>query len=193
MGQYYLPVLGDLHGTNFKVFDRSVDGEYTFAKLMEHSWWDNTFCNSFAQLLYKNKGRVIWCGDYADEPDDFHFPINSSFYTPLYGEIWGDSIKRFGIQSSSFSLDNKFLLNHDTKQFIDLNEYKANSVGNDDWIINPLPLLTAVGNDRGGGDFHEGNIGYEFVGIWAWNLISIVDKPPKSYKKFSPVFKEIRQ
>ena len=41
-----------------------------------------------------------------------------------------------------------------------------------------------------GGDFHEGNTGYENVGIWAWHLISFVDKPPKNFSKFLLVFKE---
>ena len=39
MGQYFMPILGNAFGTDCKVFNRSVDGEYTFAKLMEHSWW----------------------------------------------------------------------------------------------------------------------------------------------------------
>ena len=41
MGQYYRPILGDKYGLNCKVFDRSVDGRYTLAKLLEHSWWQN--------------------------------------------------------------------------------------------------------------------------------------------------------
>lgn len=40
MGQYYRPILGDKYGLNCKVFDRSVDGQYTLAKLLEHSWWN---------------------------------------------------------------------------------------------------------------------------------------------------------
>ena len=84
-------------------------------------------------------------------------------------------------------------MNHDTKQFVDLDECKAKSEDKDGWVIQPIPLLTAVGNDRGSGDFHDGNVGYEFVGLWAWHLISISDKQPKSYKKFDLVFKEIRQ
>ena len=58
MGQYYRPILGDNSGLNCKVFDRSVDGEYTLAKLMEHSWWLNPFCNSFAEKIFKRKGRM---------------------------------------------------------------------------------------------------------------------------------------
>ena len=38
MGQYFMPILGDSHGLNCKVFDRSVEGEYMLAKLMEHSF-----------------------------------------------------------------------------------------------------------------------------------------------------------
>ena len=191
MGQYYYAVLGDSHGLNCKVYDRSVDGEYMLAKLMEHSWWKNPFCNSFAENLYHKKGRVIWVGDYSND-DDFHFKNSSAFYTPYYGEVWGENVKRHGSTSTDFTLDNKFLLNHDTKEFVDLDEYKAKSVDKDGWAIHPLPLLTAVGNDRGSGDFHEGNIGYEKVGLWAWHLLSISDKPPKNYKKFDLIFKEER-
>ncbi len=191
MGQYYRAILGDKFGLDCKVFDRSVDGEYTLAKLMEHSWWLNPFCNSFAENLYKKEGRVIWCGDYAGEDGDFDFNLNSAFYVPSYKEIWGETVKLYGCQSTNFTLDDKFLLNHDTKEFIDLNEYKEKSRDNGGWIIHPLPLLTAVGNDRGGGDFHEGNIGYECVGRWAWHLISFSDKVPKTYKKFEVAFKEI--
>ena len=191
IGQYFMPILGDSYGLNCKVFDRSVDGEYMLAKLMEHSWWNNPFCNSFANRLYKTKGRVCWVGDYAGEEGDFDFNLNFAFYTPSYKEVWGETVILHSSKSTNFTLDNKFLLNHDTKEFIDLNEYKEKSVDDDGWMIHPLPLLTAVGNDRGSGDFHEGNIGYEFVGIWAWHLLSISEKVPRGYKKFEVVFKEI--
>ena len=191
MGQYFLPILGDSHGLNCKVFDRSVDGEYMLAKLMEHSWWNNPFCNSFAIRLYKKKGRVCWVGDYSND-DDFLFKNNSAFYTPSYKEVWGDSVKTLTSPATDFTLDHKFLPNHATKEYVDLDDYKSKSVDDDGWTIHPLPLLTAVGNDRGSGDFHEGNIGYEKVGLWAWNLISISDAPPKSYKKIDLMFKEIR-
>ena len=70
LGQYFRPILGDEFGLNCKVFDRSVNGEYTLAKLMEHSWWQNPFVNAFSEFLYNEPSRVAWVGDYADEPDD---------------------------------------------------------------------------------------------------------------------------
>ncbi|MBR1807062.1 MAG: hypothetical protein IJ774_11860, partial [Selenomonadaceae bacterium] len=60
------------------------------------------------------------------------------------------------------------------------------------WAIHPLPLLTAVGNDRGMGDFHEGGVGYEHVGTWAWHLISISAKAPKRFEELKLAFKERR-
>lgn len=123
--------------------------------------------------------------------DDFNFPHCSAFYVPSYREVWGDGVLTLGSTSTDFTLDGKFLLNYDTAQYVDLDEYKAASVDKHGWIIHPLPLLTAVGNDRGGGDFHEGNVGYENVGIWAWNLLSIVDNLPKRFKKLKLAFKEI--
>ena len=192
MGQYYMAVLGNEFGTDAKVFNRSVDGEYTFAKLLEHSWWENSFVNSFSERLYNKPGRVIWCGDYADEPDDFDFPNCSASYVPCYREVWGDKVQTLSSTSTDFKLDDKFLINHDTKEFVDLNEYKRASTDKYGWTIHPLPLLTAVGNGRGGGDFHEGNIGYENVGIWAWHLLTISDTPEKDFTKLNLVFVEKR-
>ena len=143
MGQYFMPILGDSHGLNCKVYDRSVDGEYMLAKLMEHSWWLNSFCNSFAENLYNQKKRVCWVGDYAED-EDFNFKKSSAFYTPCYGEIWGETVKRHGSISTDFTLDNKFLLNHDTKEVIDLDDFKEKSKGLNGWTIHPLPLLTAA-------------------------------------------------
>ena len=190
MGQYYRTILGDAYGLNCKVFNRSVDGESTFAKLMEHNWWLNPFVNAFSEFIYNEPSRVAWVGDYSTEPDDFDFPHCSAFYVPHYGEVWGDSISAIGVSSTDFTLDGKFLLNHDTRQFVDLDEYKRASTDKHGWTIHPLPLLTAVGNDRGGGDFHAGNTGFEFVGSWAWQLISFADRPPEDFAKFNLVFKE---
>ena len=191
MGQYYQPILGDKNGFNCMVFDRSIDGERTFAKLTEHSWWLNPFVNSFAHRLFNEQKRVCWVGDYAQD-DDFNFPINTAIHTPNYEEIWGDTVELHSSESVDFTLDGKFLINYDTMQFLDLSEYKMLSLGKDCWILHPLPLLTAVGNGRGLGDFHEGYIGFEFVGIWAWHLLSICDHIPLDFDKINIIFKEER-
>ena len=192
MGQYYMPILGDQYGLNCQVFDRSVNDEFTFAKLMEHAWWCSDFVNSFASLLHNQLGRVCWVGDYATEHDDFHFKINSAIHTPTYKEVWSKKVRPRSIAHIDFSLDHKFLVNFDTHEFINLEEYKEDSVSKDGCVIHPLPLLTAVGNDRGSGDFHDWNVGYEHVGMWAWQLLSITDSPPNCFfNKINVVFKEV--
>lgn len=192
MGQYYIPLVGNAFGTNLKAFDRSIDGEYMVSKLMENSWWLNPFVNAISALFYREPNRLAWVGDYATEADDFHFPHCSAFCVPHYEDAWGENVRLIKTASTDFKLDGKFLLNYDTRQFVSLDEYKATSTDKDGWVIHPLPLLTAVGNDRGSGDFYEGNVGYEFVGLWAWHLLSIVDtRPPKRFSRLKLVFKEI--
>ena len=192
LGQYFMPILGDQHGLNCQVFDRSVDGQYTMAKLMEHAWLDNSFVSSFSALLHNKLGRVCWVGDYANQPDDFKFNQNSAIHTPSYKDVWGEGVRTLSIHHAYFNLDHKFLVNFDTNEYINLDEYKEDAVDDKGWVIHPLPILTAVGNDRGFGDFHDGNIGYEHVGIWAWNLISIVSLPPPIFfNKIHIVLKEV--
>ena len=51
-------------------------------------------------------------------------------------------------------------------------------------------LLTACGNDRGGGDYREGFPGYEHVGTWAFDIIEISDKAPKDYTSVNYEFRD---
>lgn len=191
MGQYYMPILGDAYGLNCKVFDRSVNRQYTLAKLLEHSWWQNNFVNAFSEFLYNNLGRVCWVGDYATEPDDFNLNVPTAIPRPNYKKVWGKNVRYHSCQLSDFTPDGKFLVNFDARQFIDLDEYKTNSVGSDGWVIHPIPLLTAIGNDRGGGDFHSG-VGYKHIGSWAWQLLAFLDHPPKDFRKADIRFIENR-
>ena len=66
---------------------------------------------------------------------------------------------------------------------------------NDTWemCINPLPLLTACGNGRGGGDYHDCYPDYDKVGIWAFDLIECTDVCPEDYAQYEPCFTEQRE
>lgn len=115
-------------------------------------------------------------------------------YKKKFGE---DIFKDYVIHDESFTLEGTFLVNHDTKEYLSLDDYKKRATkkyaGN--WVksVHPLSLLTAVGNGRGGGDFHGDNIGADDVGRWAWNLISVEDEPPKGYKRLDIAFIENRR
>lgn len=182
MGQYYRAVIGDSEGLNHEVMEpRTGEG----SKLMEQAWWGSPYSNAVAEKLYNNPSRVCWVGDYADD-DDF---INFRHHHPVYREVWG-AVKPKRLNETGFSLNHKYLLNHDTKEYISLDEYREQT-SESYYRTHPLPLLTAVGNDRGSGDFHEGNVGYESVGSWAWSLISIADNPTEGYSKVEIVFQEM--
>jgi len=60
----------------------------------------------------------------------------------------------------------RYIVNTDKKEIVDLKELELHAKGldaDDVWIIHPLPLLTCVGNGRGGGDFHGED---DRIGMW---------------------------
>lgn len=183
MGQYYYPVVGNAEGKDITVFDRSVNGEYTMAKLMEHSWWKNDCMMNMVKLLVHNPVRLAWVGDYAEQ-DDFAEPfagernIPSDVELPNVEYVWEDDTEKYGFIGKGVSLYGKFLVNHDKKMYFNCTKWYnlANKQSGYGWVVHPLSLLTAVGNDRGGGDYHSGHLNYDMVGIWAWNLLSVETK-----------------
>lgn len=185
MGQYYHVFLEQNKKTT--IFNRDVDGEYTMAKLMEHSWWKNPFVASFTKLLYKEPSRVIWMGDYAD--DDSHCQkLSSDFERNFFKEIYGDGVEEKDIKEDVLLLDDKYLVNHTKNVYIDCNSYKEKAL-NDGWTIHPLPLLTALGNGQGGGDYFS-RVHKEDVGTWAFDEISVEDTIPEGYDVVDIYFKE---
>lgn len=167
MGQYYRPII-EVNGKK-NTYCTYVDNEYMFAKLTEHSWWSNPFVLAIASKLFRKKGKLAWVGDYADEGD-----IN---WDDTFKNVWKGKHST-KLMYNGFRLEGKYLINHTSKEIIDLDDwYKAvNEINKNDWIANPLPLLTAVGNGKGGGDFPENAVGSENIGVWAWDEIEITDE-----------------
>lgn len=58
--------------------------------------------------------------------------------------------------------------------------------------MHPLPILTCIGNGLGGDDYHSptDDSTDEYIGAWAWDEISIEDKPIEGFTEISPIFKE---
>lgn len=164
MGQYYNILMQEEGKKQFKVYDRTINGEYTPEKLMEHSWYLNDMVNAISEKLYYKPHKIAWVGDYAD---DFEH----------YEKAW-EYKKAESLEHSHFTLNGRYLVNHTKKEYLDCWEYVCRVIrknpNGSSWIIHPLPLLTAVGNGRGGGDF-RGGIGEEFVGTWAWDTIEVVE------------------
>ena len=164
MGQYYKPINLD-------------SGQWLYShdygsglKLMEHSWVGNEFVGGVMELLTEGgdwyKQRIAWVGDYHNEE----------------GEIdYYDNVKdKNKIKPTNFltekEQEDSILVNHSKKQYVVMAKLPID--GNDGWKINPLPLLTAMGNGRGGGDYNVDGSNSEKVGVWAEDVLS-VDTTPK--------------
>lgn len=182
MGQYYNALL-ERNGKR-TVYDITVNGEFQGLKITEHSWFRNSFMSAIAQKIFKKPTRIIWCGDYAEDEE---LQVFSSDLTvdKVYGTGKGITCKNLNLDI----LQDKYLVNHDKQIYIDLNRYTTiaeefnKENGWEGWYMNPISLLTAVGNNRGGGDYFDGDntTCFDKVGTWAYDLISLETKPPKGY------------
>lgn len=172
--------------------------KYTGYKLMEHSYWNVIYTNSVSSLLFNNPSRIVWLGDYANDEDlQYLKELSSAKEIFSYGQVWeGFSSGRVSsVEYADFSLNYKYLINHDKKLYLDCNKYlkelKSFVSKGYKGVIHPLPLLTAVGNGRGLGDFNTyAKQGMECVGLWAWDLIEIREDIPEGYKEVSYRFVE---
>lgn len=98
--------------------------------------------------------------------------------------------------------DGWYLINHSANEYIDLGKFQKENGWVESWTdrdgqkvsywmaIHPLPLLTACGNNRGGGDYHEQYPDFDLVGIWAFDLIEFASYKPIGFTERIVKFKE---
>lgn len=149
-------------------------------KLMEHSYIGNNMMNVIDRLLLPDglwyKQAIVWAGDYADEDEDG---------TTLYSKLEDDKkIMPKTIPEEAIPEEYKYLVNHDKKVFVDMSKVKPDGYN---LRIHPLPLLTAEGCGRGGGDFHGED---SRIGTWARNRISIEKDKPENFEEVDGQFVE---
>ena len=209
MGQYY--VIANMSKKEFLHPHRYDNG----MKLMEFSYQRNPLINTVLNLL-KNEwkgNRVYVIGDYADLKI-----YNQEDY--CWHDTLADLVKEFGVHDGDYekhpdtysmqaviehtfhhvnetderaaSTTARYLYNHATKQVIDLATCKEDEWG---YTVAPISLLLAMGNERGGGDYHKSRPGFEYVGAWVSTsrYIEVTDEPLpgcESYEKFNPGFME---
>jgi hypothetical protein len=182
MGQYYIAINTDtMEWIQPHDFDNG-------AKLMEHSYLTNNFVETVEFLLLddgEDKSRwagqrIVWAGDYADpEAKEGETLYESS-----------QDKNKLGMLIEAIPPNYHYLVNWDRQEFVDKTRCKPI---NGNWNVNnmrvhPLPLLTAEGNGRGGGDYHGDN--KELVGTWARDRISVMKEPPIGFTEIIPNFTE---
>lgn len=175
MGQYYRAVLCDApkHGVCLDpwVYDNG-------AKLMEHSYFHNHFVGAACRELYKKPLHTWWVGDYATEDD---IPARCKEFNPTLcaWQGYGNFVTSpYQAENNNEFCNAGFLVNLTTKEYLSL-EATMSAQGNSGLAVHPLPLLTAVGNGRGGGDYRGSEASMKMVGIWAGDLLQIIADKPK--------------
>ena len=170
--------------------------------------------------------RVYVVGDYADLSDPAepcHEPLKKvlrelctedlySYAADHYTQICDTFSGRSDRGNETYQLipditkdeGYRYIYNHATKQVIDLEkcpiEWTWYDASHDKAFVTkvaPLPLLLAMGNGRGGGDYHDAFEGYMLVGSWcdSSQYISVTSQPladTEDYEEFAPDFTEQR-
>lgn len=216
MGQYYMPTLIAKDGTISTLYSHDYDNGL---KLMEHSYIGNTFVSAVCTQIWKKPTKLAWIGDYSDDPWEGPYTerISQEDFNELYRNVWGDERERFYIYPKPcgyLTLKNRrrYLVNHTTKEYVDLesyieenkwhkrSEYRRRRDGRViakpyeyDVCIRPLPLLTACGNGRGGGDYYDCFSDYGKVGSWAFCEIELTGIKPSGYNLVEYHFSEQRK
>lgn len=155
-------------------------------KLLEHSWFGNELVNGVLERIEGRQARLAWVGDYADDETDFRGV--EGYTLDVYEKVWARDGESGGLPDRPFPSmpadhPDGYLVNHSKRQFIDLAAYRNEAKalrGGQWWCVHPLPLLTAIGNGRGGGDYYRWNyltgefgeaLNSDMVGSWAMDLI----------------------
>ena len=198
MGQYYLGY------TKNEILKKEIIWKNPSGlKLMEHSYFGNNFVNGMCRELFGSPKRVAWVGDYADDfynyivkgGDGYFNGDNSDKILDIHKLVWNENAIRTDLPTPFDNLDKYglsdniyYLVNHSKQEYINLHKYLENQKKqyDNEWdlFIHPLPLLTAIGNGMGGGDYHE-QMNYEMVGYWFYDLISVASNAfiaPDEYK-----------
>ena len=184
MGQYYTPVIiKDDKIKTFNCYDYDNG-----AKLMEHSYLRNNFTEVVVKQLFNKKARLAWVGDYA-EPSDVKNELAEKFIEAEQKDA------QYRVKPKHNPMENSYglcFINHSKKEYFYMDDYVEN-LPKSKWklIIHPLPLLTAIGNGKGGGDYQGLNM--NLIGRWACDEIEVKtwidEKKNPEYKNITSMLK----
>jgi hypothetical protein len=181
MGQYYHPIiLANKNSKNNKEVISMFMDSWVYqngSKLLEHSYIDNPFVSTFEfelspyGMFYNS--RVVWAGDYADPEENDE--ENKNLYH-IISELEEKGLKNCYKPNPKNTSNFRYILNHSKKEFVDKKGR----------LFHPLPLLTAEGNGRGGGDYRGEQ--EELVGRWSRDYISVEEFAPEEYTELKYKF-----
>ena len=180
MGQYYKACYQEKTTKRWKGF--TAWDICCGAKLTEHSFISNYFVEQLMDIIFRSPKRVVWAGDYADKEEPYKDDQDKGDDYNLHHLCVNRKPRK---KLKHTTLEFRFIINHDKKVVIDLAKVVPNKWGDK---INPLPILTAEGNGRGGGDYN-GTL-MSLVGTWARDLIEVDSVNSTDYKEVEYPFFE---
>jgi len=156
--------------------DGKVSKHINGYKLMETSYIGNQMVNDVVSELVAHRDqspRIVWMGEYASdarwegatEDDMEEVAVLMRF---IHGPF-EHSIRRKAVQDAQ--PPKVWILCPDLGQYI---EYDREKEG-----IAALPLLCAIGNGLGGGDYRGTNM--DLVGTWAYRNLVVCDEEPEGW------------
>ena len=182
MGQYFKACFITAKKDKVKKYFDSWDTN-NGSKLMEHSYVGNHFVMNVTYKLINSPQRLVWAGDYADE-------VVGEYNYYMLCDNTKKSQNKIEMNVIEQALnENTIYINHDKKEWFDLKKQTIPDMKGWNGVAHPLPILTADGNGRGGGDYEGAHM--EMVGMWKGDLIEVSDTIPADYKEIKPFFTEM--
>lgn len=182
MGQYYNPCFINENKNRVETYFNSWDTD-NGSKLMEHSYIGNSLVMNVSYHMIHSPKRLVWAGDYADAVDGDH-----NHYDLCFNAVKQKPIEDIEVLKTALN-HNRYYINHDKKEWFDITKQTIPDMRGWAGIAHPLPILTADGNGRGGGDYDGAHM--EMVGTWKCDLIEVSDTIPTDYKEIFPCFTEM--
>lgn len=165
MGQYFKTALINNEG-HVKVVNLN------WRKLMEHSRYGNNSMMRVEKLLYRNWMNVYRIWDYSI----MSAMVWKHKFEDEEEKLWSSEWEAYGEEDilQRKEGDNYYLVNHFSKEFINMTKQENNKDLQNDWwwVVHPLPLLTEAETETAWWWYYS-DIGREYIGKWCWDVISI--------------------
>ena len=182
MGQYYNVVILDSHSNVIRAWMCAHSYNYG-VKLVEHCSANSEFVSTVESQICPEgafyRCAIVWAGDYADveaAPSGTAVPSGT---TNLYSMIDMHPHSKKGIRPTVRDMAAyPYIVNWTKRLYVDKTK---------EHMIHPLPLLTAEGNGRGGGDYYGTSM--NLVGTWARDELSVEAAIPEGFDFLNCGFK----
>ena len=185
MGQYFMGVMlvhDRSDSYNDRVLTFSAPGSL---KLTEHSWNGNLDVAEAIQTLWSlsrnpyNEVRVAWVGDYSGSYE--YIERYNPYHLEAYAAAWGQFTAVHPLKHGP-AYGPMYAVNDDRKEAVLIHgEGHWNESIHGAWWACAWPILNAVGNGEGGGDYRGPN--EHWVGRWAYDVQRIVREMPEGYEE----------